>query len=849
MSQDGKSGLEYIRDIARQALAHADSLLHEWLPTNKTQGCEFVALNPKRVDSRLGSFKVNMNTGVWADYAYPSIKGPDLVALYAYLNDLSQIEAANAIAKRISAQQAMLRIPKFQPDVPEKMDEQIVPIPSSIRQPDYSHPNHGKPHAIYTYTNGVGQPMFYVLRWDIIEDGRRKKEVRPCVYTRSGWRLQGLKLSALPLYNLRDVFLRHDATVIVVEGEKAADAARALFPDMVAVTSSSGAQSYWKTDWTPLAKRTVIIWPDNDQAGRTYAKGVYDTLTPLGADVRIVEIPQDAFPVGWDLADPVPEGMDIIAMARLAGEPPPPPPIPMDDFDWEPSSPTFPVEALPEWFRNWAESVASSIQCPVDMPAALGMVAFSYAMSGKYELHLKENNEFIERPSLYWFIGLGSGERKTPVCKIVVEPIRQFEGEAIREAMQNRTLMKAEIERAEEELANAVEAALDGDYSAAEDARYAEKKLDRLIRRSYIPQCLADDATQESLISLLHRNGERIAIISDEDKMSKIMLGRYANNHQDIAVYLAGYSASRYIKNRVSHEPIVLNAPIINIGMCVQPSILEEFGKVRGFRSQGLSARFFYSIPKGMAGNRSVRALDISVDKELAANYRDSLLNVLRIPQEEDEDGNRIARKIKLTPDAMDVQRQVDEWIDRQIHPITGRLRGIVEWANKGLSHMFRVAMVLHAIEQSGAFVDPENHIARPISGETMRNALKILHYLIDHAIRAHQKIGCTGDSDDHITSSGRDNQKRREILMVLDAIIEVCDDHKRQLAAFPDDFRLHEIYERMKGVIVEKVLKEYIKTLCDGNYIRMYGSSKSGCRMNTKFRLINRQVPSAAAE
>ena len=86
--------------IARTALMHSDSLCHRWLPDGHQDGKEWIARNPCRTDRRLGSFKVNLSTGRWGDFATGD-KGGDLVALAAYLFDLSQKDAALRIAEML----------------------------------------------------------------------------------------------------------------------------------------------------------------------------------------------------------------------------------------------------------------------------------------------------------------------------------------------------------------------------------------------------------------------------------------------------------------------------------------------------------------------------------------------------------------------------------------------------------------------------------------------------------------------------------------------------------------------------------------------------------------------------
>src|SRR5262249_29902451 len=56
----------------------------------------WVAINPTRVDARPGSFKVNMTTGRWSDFATADAGG-DLISLAAYLFKLKQSEAAGKL--------------------------------------------------------------------------------------------------------------------------------------------------------------------------------------------------------------------------------------------------------------------------------------------------------------------------------------------------------------------------------------------------------------------------------------------------------------------------------------------------------------------------------------------------------------------------------------------------------------------------------------------------------------------------------------------------------------------------------------------------------------------------------
>ncbi len=86
--------------INRAARAAFPAVLARILPGSTRIGAEIVALNPRRADRHLGSFKVNRYNGRWADFATGD-KGGDPISLVAYLADVSQGEAARLLARML----------------------------------------------------------------------------------------------------------------------------------------------------------------------------------------------------------------------------------------------------------------------------------------------------------------------------------------------------------------------------------------------------------------------------------------------------------------------------------------------------------------------------------------------------------------------------------------------------------------------------------------------------------------------------------------------------------------------------------------------------------------------------
>lgn len=187
----------------------------------------------------------------------------------------------------------------------------IAPIPKDAPDLDWRSLSRNQPSCFYAYLDANGAKLHLVARWDYADGG---KDIRPVVFAeragaRRGWMLHGVP-APRPLYNLHLLARRPDAPVLVVEGEKTADAARKRLRDVVAVTWSGGAQNVGKADWTPLRNRDVTLWPDNDEPGKKAMNELASTLQSLARSVRMVSLPE-TLPPRWDLADQAPDGVDI----------------------------------------------------------------------------------------------------------------------------------------------------------------------------------------------------------------------------------------------------------------------------------------------------------------------------------------------------------------------------------------------------------------------------------------------------------------------------------------------------------------------------------------------------------
>jgi putative DNA primase/helicase len=242
-------------------MAQLDVLLPQWLPEGKQIGREYRAggLN----GSAGKSFGINLDTGLWSDFATGE-KGGDPISLYAAVKHLSQkqsfLELAPQVGHTVTGTfQQRVRLAHNK----EKQPELVAPPEDApIHKEFFTHPTHGPAADVHVYRDRDGRVWSLVARYER-DDG---KQFCPFTWDKQAnkWRPKGPPQPTM-LYNLPST--RLGGKVIVCEGEKAANAAMRYFPRQPVVSWQGGVARVMQADWTPLEGREVILWPDNDEPG------------------------------------------------------------------------------------------------------------------------------------------------------------------------------------------------------------------------------------------------------------------------------------------------------------------------------------------------------------------------------------------------------------------------------------------------------------------------------------------------------------------------------------------------------------------------------------------------------
>lgn len=192
-----------------------------------------------------------------------------------------------------------------------------------------------KPSMVFPYKNINGDLLGYVLRVDFEDGVKITPTILWCQFPdgTEGWCHYTFDFPR-PLYG-QEQLPGSDRHVLVVEGEKARDAANELLGDTYDVVCwHGGTQNVDKADWSVMHGRKVLLWPDMDEVGlnamlgyeknSNWKRGVGDLCLDSGAaSVRFIsyDVSKEK---GWDAADALEEKWSrdvVIAWAKKFVQP------------------------------------------------------------------------------------------------------------------------------------------------------------------------------------------------------------------------------------------------------------------------------------------------------------------------------------------------------------------------------------------------------------------------------------------------------------------------------------------------------------------------------------------------
>ncbi len=586
---------------------------------------------------------------------------------------------------------------------------------------------HGPRAALWTYHAGDGEPVGVVVRWDR-PDG---KDIRPASRNGTGWTLGGMR-EPRPLYCLPELLARAAEPVFVCEGEKAADAARAV--GLLATTSPHGSQSASKADWEPLAGRRATILPDADPAGEKYAADVVRLLADLNppATVRVVELP--GLSRGGDFVDYAAArraaGRDdaairaeveaLAAAAELEPEKPERPRAAVAPYK------PFPTRELPSALRTFVDAVARATGTEPAYAALAVLVTTSGCIGNRVAALVRGG--WIE-PAVLWgaLVGRSGVAVKSPVLKLVTRALVE--------------LFKTERAAHAEALADY---ARQKEHHAVRLAQWRQSQRNGPPTDPPVPpvipperRVLVSDTTTEKLGALLGDNPLGLLLVRDELAAWVGGFDRYAagGRGSDQPAWLSMYDAAPLsIDRKTDGASVFVERAAVSVLGSIQPGTLARvFGTAE--RESGLLARVLMTCPP----ERPALWTKEGLPDHVAVGWCDLCGRLLELTASTDEHGNVRPRFVPIGSDA---EPAWAEWHDRHV-------RETAELADDHLAAHFgklKGACVRLALVFTCADVAAGGGGVSAIGLDTMRRAIAVTEWFKGEARRLY---GMLGESDE----------------------------------------------------------------------------------------------------
>lgn len=408
----------------------------------------------------------------------------------------------------------------------------------------------------------------------------------------------------------------------------------------------------------------------------------------------------------------------------------------------------FPTESLPLWLSTFIRAQATASQVPEDLPGMIGLAALSAAVQGKINV-LANHATWTEPVCLYTAVAMPPGERKSSVFSHMTRPLTEWEMDVqelerplVAASMQEhgeleqlvqstqQQVSKANTEllklRRQDALAPDTIRAAEADLMALRDqAIEAQLRLDMHVARRPM-RILYDDVTPEAAVTQLVEQRERIALMSPEGGIFDILGGRYSEKPA-LDIFLKGHSGDFVRVDRKSSASATLHRPIVTLGLAIQPAVLASIGKSRDMHGRGLLARFCYSLPNTLFGQRIIDP--DPVPEPVREAYTTNLRAIAQAAY-----AHEGVVTVCLDEEADGIFMGFQQALEPRLTPEVGDLDPVAEWASKLSGTVVRIAALLAAARCNGL---PEE-----IVYEDMIAAIEFSDYLIGHAWRAYQAMG-----------------------------------------------------------------------------------------------------------
>jgi hypothetical protein len=562
----------------------------------------------------------------------------------------------------------------------------------------------------YPYIDENGELLYWNIRFE--PPGGGDKTFRPLRIDARGCQEWGLKGVERVLYRLPETLaaVEKGETIFLCEGEKATDSVVAMgFP-----ATTSGSATSWKDEFSKwFAGAKVVILPDNDTDGRSYAEKAARSLLGVAASVKVAELPGlpekgDAF--DWIQGDGTREellrlveatrewelgNVEVVSEERPEGAP-----------EWKP----FPTHRLPEPVREYVWQAAIAQPCDEALVAVPALVGLGGSIGNYTQFKLKPRRGQCEPPLLWVAIVGDSGLGKTPTLRDAMRPILNRENESLSEY----ALAYKQFERDVAE-----HAALKPKQRKETSPPKAPPMPERLLVR---------DHTIEALAMLLADNPRGLILEADELNRHLAAQGKYTQSKDEPDAWNQIFNAGELTVDRKTSMPKTLHVPVAGVSIVggIQPRILARAMGEEKWES-GYAARFLFVSPPALPRVWT----DADIEEEVEMRYSAVFRNLWDRPFRNTFTGDAEKSIVSPSTEALEAWKSFQ---NRNAHLVMNSEGNIQALFSKTQTYAVRLSLIIHMTRwASGEEVDPST-----VDGQSVETGIELAEWFRNEALRVY---------------------------------------------------------------------------------------------------------------
>jgi hypothetical protein len=403
-----------------------------------------------------------------------------------------------------------------------------------------------------------------------------------------------------------------------------------------------------------------------------------------------------------------------------------PDPLPLDD----PKPPAMPDGLLPGWLGMMAEKIALATETPLELSSLLCLSAVSTAAQGKFSV--RPEGGYFEPVNIWTAPAMKSGQRKTAVHKLATKPLLDWERAKCKEVAQQIKAVESQIKTLQARVSKlrnrcASEEDPDKQQSLQEEIDQIEASIPVL---PVSPRLFTQDVTPEHLGTMMVDQNEKMAVLSDEGGIFDILAGRYSSGIPNLDLFLQAHSGAPVRVDRGSRPSVVLDHPLLTMGLSPQPDVLRALSTKPGFRGRGLLARFLYALPESKMGYRDLEPR--YVPGHIVDRYAEGIGALLDTQLRYDNQKQEwFPHVLMFEDDAYGIWKDHQRRVEVQLREF-GRFAAMTDWAGKLPGAVARLAGLMHCAQLA---LEPGGPADRAIGTDIMQCAVCLGEILAEHAL------------------------------------------------------------------------------------------------------------------